>query len=152
MIDNRICSKETALKIKEVLRKAVKEGTAKNIYSPNYSVAGKTGTCQAEYWTDHMYYISSFTGFFPVEEPEYSCIVVIHKPKKNGFYGNRVAAPVFQKIAQKVYAATPIMNNVQLEDKSYAKLNSSYSKLNKIAQKKTHNYAKCKRNVRNGCG
>jgi len=134
VIDKHICSEETALKIKEVLRNAVKNGTAKNIYSPNYSIAGKTGTCQAEYWTDHMYYISSFTGFFPVEEPEYSCIVVIHKPKINGFYGNKVAAPVFKKIAQKVYAATPIVSEVAINSE-YVALNSNYNRYHSNAQK-----------------
>jgi len=134
IIDKHMCSKETAAKVKEVLKNAIKRGTAKNIYSPNYSLAGKTGTCQAEYWTDHMYYIASFTGFFPVEDPKYSCIVVIHKPLENGYYGNKVAAPVFKKIAEKVYAATPIVKKVAGDKKTYVKLDFDFSKYDKASQ------------------
>ena len=135
VIDEHICSKETANKVKEVLRNAIKRGTAKNIYAADYSLAGKTGTCEAEYWTDHKYYIASFTGFFPVENPKYSCIVVIHKPQENGYYGNKVAAPVFKKIAKKVYAATPVVNEVDAKKKTFVKLDFDFSKYNKTAQK-----------------
>jgi cell division protein FtsI (penicillin-binding protein 3) len=55
-----------------------------------------------------MQYISSFVGYFPADKPKYSCIVVIHKPnKKKGYYGATVAAPVFKKIADKIYSLTP---------------------------------------------
>ena len=134
VINKQICSKQTIKKVKEILRNVVKRGTAKNIYSENYSIAGKTGTCQAEYWTDHMYYIASFTGFFPVEEPKYSCIVVIHKPTKHGYYGSTVAAPVFKKIAQKIYAATPTYHPVKKGDVTYAKLENNYNEYNKRSQ------------------
>jgi cell division protein FtsI (penicillin-binding protein 3) len=76
-------------------------------------MAGKTGTCQTEYWIAPDLYISSFAGYFPAENPKYSCIVVIHKPdKKIGYYGNVVAAPVFKKIAQKIYSETPIEKTI----------------------------------------
>ena len=77
-------------------------------------MAGKTGTCQTEYWKEPGLYISSFAGYFPADNPKYSCIVVIHKPdKKIGYYGNVVAAPVFKKIAQKIYTDTPIIDTVE---------------------------------------
>lgn len=128
IINKKICSKPTIEKAKEMLRNVVERGTATNIYSKNYSIAGKTGTCQAEYWTDNMYYIASFTGFFPVENPEYSCIVVIHKPTQNGYYGNVVAAPVFKKIAQKIYAATPQIETVKKGDASFVDLENHFNK------------------------
>jgi len=49
-------------------------------------------------------YQASFVGYFPADNPEYSCIVVINNPTQNGYYGSIVAAPVFKKIAEKVYA------------------------------------------------
>ncbi len=131
VIDEQICSPETVSQVKEILKNVVRRGTANNIRLPGYSLAGKTGTCKAEYWTDHMYYISSFTGFFPVENPEYSCIVVIHKPVKNGFYGNVVAAPVFRKIARKIYSATP--EEVYLtQEPAFQKLEKEYSRYDAI--------------------
>jgi len=116
IINPSICSKETAKKVQKMMQNVVekKHGTAHNIYSPSFSMAGKTGTCQTEYWKEPGLYISSFAGYFPVENPKYSCIVVIHKPdKKIGYYGNIVAAPVFKKIAQKIYSETAIEDRLK---------------------------------------
>jgi cell division protein FtsI (penicillin-binding protein 3) len=141
IINSSICSKETINKVKQMMINVVekKHGTAHNIYDKNFSMAGKTGTCQTEYWKNSNLYISSFAGYFPVEDPKYSCIVVIHKPNKTkGYYGNVVAAPVFKKIAQKIYSETPVVQeqkflneiNILKEDGNdtnpyYMSLNSS---------------------------
>ena len=141
IINSSICSKETINKVKQMMINVVekKHGTAHNIYDKNFSMAGKTGTCQTEYWKNPNLYISSFAGYFPAEDPKYSCIVVIHKPNKTkGYYGNVVAAPVFKKIAQKIYSETPIVQeqkfsneiNIIKEDDNdtnpyYMSLNSS---------------------------
>lgn len=133
IINPSICSKETAKKVQKMMQNVVekKHGTAHNIYSPSFSMAGKTGTCQTEYWKESGLYISSFAGYFPVENPKYSCIVVIHKPdKKIGYYGNIVAAPVFKKIAQKIYSETAIEDRLkgieitELESENKTHINS----------------------------
>lgn len=81
-------------------------------------MAGKTGTCQTEYWTGNTQYVSSFAGFFPAKNPKYSCIVVVNKPnKKKGYYGATVAAPVFKAIAQKIYASNLQEKEVLLSEK-----------------------------------
>lgn len=140
VIHPQVCSQETIDKVKEMMLNVVKRGTADNIYDPNFSMAGKTGTCQTEYWTDDTKYISSFVGYFPADEPKYSCIVVIHKPdKKKGYYGNIVAAPVFERIARKIYTDTPIEEKVSFEnelasvdkayDGYYAKANENFTKM-----------------------
>jgi cell division protein FtsI (penicillin-binding protein 3) len=119
VIHPQICSQETIDKVKEMMLNVVKRGTAENIYDPNFSMAGKTGTCQTEYWTDDTKYISSFVGYFPADEPKYSCIVVVHKPnKKKGYYGNIVAAPVFERIARKIYTDTPVVEEVKFTEKA----------------------------------
>jgi len=138
VLNKAICSKETAKKVQQMMKNVVekKHGTAHNIYSPNFSMAGKTGTCQTEYWLEPGLYISSFAGYFPAENPKYSCIVVIHKPdKKVGYYGNVVAAPVFKKIAQKIYTDTPIVDEVNdLEDQHLA-IKTNYENYFETAQK-----------------
>ncbi len=135
IIDDRICSKETVAKVTKMMENVVRRGTAKNIYDKNYSMAGKTGTCKAAYWTDNPYYIASFAGFFPVEDPKYSCIVVIHKPnKKKGYYGSTVAAPVFKKIAEKIYTSTLNYVVVPAREVEYATLDKSHQKYHKQAQ------------------
>ena len=78
------------------------------IYDPNFAISGKTGTCQLDYNTEEVQYVASFVGYFPSDQPKYSCIVVIHRPdKEKGYFGNQVAAPVFQTIAHKLYSSIP---------------------------------------------
>ncbi|MGI9532743.1 penicillin-binding protein [Lutimonas sp.] len=140
VIHPQICSQETIDKVKEMMLNVVKRGTADNIYDENFSMAGKTGTCQTEYWTDDTKYISSFVGYFPADQPKYSCIVVVHKPnKKTGYYGNIVAAPVFERIARKIYTDTPVVEEVHFAQQLpevearyagyYKKANEEYSKV-----------------------
>ena len=112
-----ICSEETLGKLQKMMKMVVEsdQGTAHNIYSDNISIAGKTGTCQRDYNTDDLQYISSFVGYFPADKPQYSCIVVIHKPnKKKGYYGSTVAAPVFKKIADKMYRSIPKEEKIEV--------------------------------------
>ncbi len=120
VLRDRIASTETLDKVREVLKNVVKRGTATNIYSPNFSMAGKTGTAR-KYVTykdskgkiigggyPSGRYIASFAGFFPAEKPKYSCVVVIHDPDvKKGYYGATVAAPAFKEIAHKIHTVTP---------------------------------------------
>lgn len=118
IINPKICSRETLKQIKEILKNTVRRGTGRSLYSPDFSMAGKTGTAQTEYWMpdwkSNRRYISSFAGFFPAENPKYSCIVIIHKPStKKGFYGGDVAGPVFKRIAQKIFTDSTIIEEVE---------------------------------------
>ena len=105
VINKAVCSPETLTKLRLLLEGVVESGTAKNINNAQYKIAGKTGTAvtlrNGRYTKDYM---TSFAGYFPADNPEYSCIVVIEDP--NGFwqYGSSVAAPVFKEIADKIYA------------------------------------------------
>ena len=78
-------------------------------------MAGKTGTAQVNYKDkSKLYYASSFVGYFPADEPKYSCIVVVHKPNvAAGYYGADVAGPVFKRIAQKIFTDSPSTNHVK---------------------------------------
>lgn len=118
VINPKICSQETVDKVKKLLENVVEHGTGSKLYSPNFSMAGKTGTCQKDYANkDKLSYISSFAGFFPADNPKYSCIVVIHEPDKSvGYYGADVSGPVFKKIAQKIFTDTPITDEVETLD------------------------------------
>ncbi len=90
--------------VKKLLEGVVENGTADNIKHSNYKISGKTGT--AKKVVNGRYanrYYTSFAGFFPSENPKYSCIVVIDNPKKYRIYGSDVAAPVFKEIADKIF-------------------------------------------------
>ena len=135
VLNPSICSKETLSKVKLMMESVVNDegGTAYNIRSKEFKIAGKTGTCQVDYNTDDVQYISTFVGYFPAEKPKYSCIVVIHKPNKNkGYYGSTVAAPVFKKIAEKLYSITPeIKAEFTWKDINNNKLNVNQIKIDK---------------------
>ena len=109
VINPAICSKSTIEAVLPLLIGVVEEGTAKNIRSSNYLIAGKTGTTVINFNNrdkgEEKEYQASFAGFFPADNPRYSCIVVINNPRENGHYGGSVAAPIFKKLADKVYAS-----------------------------------------------
>ncbi len=121
-----ICSPQTLAALQECLRGVVIEGTAAKLNTPYYSIAGKTGTALVANGTrgyaDHIYQ-SSFAGYFPAEDPKYSCIVVIkNKPFAQKFYGAEVAGPVFREIADRLYSISidglPIYQTVIKNDSS----------------------------------
>ena len=134
ILNPSICSKETLTKIKSMLFNVVDKrwGTAYQIKDSLFNIAGKTGTCQLDYTKGEVQYISSFVGYFPVENPIYSCIVVIHRPdKKLGYYGSTVAAPVFKKIAKKIYISTPKEINIKRSEISISLEKTKQTKTNK---------------------
>ena len=132
VINPKICSDETLLKVRKVLENVVKNGTGKSLYSADFSMAGKTGTAQVNYSKAEMSYASSFVGYFPADQPKYSCIVVVHNPDKSkGYYGADVAGPVFKRIAQKIFTDVPNTNkftNIKLKSKKQEALYSEFEK------------------------
>jgi cell division protein FtsI (penicillin-binding protein 3) len=131
VINPKICSDQTIKKLKAILGNVVKRGTASKLYSKDFSMAGKTGTAAANYSSNggaDKYYISSFAGFFPVENPKYSCIVVVHKPNtsNNNYYGADVAGPVFKRIAQKIFTDAPSTNEIKSLNKKVLKQEKAY--------------------------
>jgi cell division protein FtsI (penicillin-binding protein 3) len=104
-----VCSPQTLAQLRECLEGVMIEGTGKSMVSPFYAIAGKTGTALVANGTrgysDHIYQ-SSFAGYFPANDPQYSCIVVIrNKPFAHTYYGALVAGPVFKEIADKLYSS-----------------------------------------------
>ncbi|MBI35343.1 MAG: cell division protein [Flavobacteriales bacterium] len=108
IIKSSICSKESIEKLQGLLEGVVSNGTAKRPFKGSlYKVAGKTGTAVTNYSDSGIKkkkYRSSFVGYFPADNPRYSCIVVVTNPRENGIYGSSTAAPVFRKISDRVFA------------------------------------------------
>jgi cell division protein FtsI (penicillin-binding protein 3) len=110
VIINSIASRSTIRKAKKMMEGVVENGTATNLKNPNYKIAGKTGTAQIAkekygYRSgDRVSYSASFVGYFPAENPLYSCIVVVNSPSNGVYFGNVVAGTVFKEISDKVYA------------------------------------------------
>ena len=142
VINPRVCSQETIAKLKAVMQNVVKKGTGSKLYSKDFSMAGKTGTAQANYAKNggtEKHYISSFVGYFPADDPKYSCIVVVHEPNtsNNNYYGADVAGPVFKRIAQKIFTDAPSMNEIKnLNRKNKAQETSYANYYNKVQNTK----------------
>lgn len=108
VLNPAICSKSTIEQAQSLLEGVVLRGTAQNLKKAIFPIAGKTATAQiaksGSYTVDGTDYNASFVGYFPANDPQFSCIVVVNKPTKGQYYGGSVAAPVFLEIAEKVYA------------------------------------------------
>jgi cell division protein FtsI (penicillin-binding protein 3) len=107
VINQKICSDATLAQLKDLLEGVVERGTATNLRGLNYKVAGKTGTAQIAVngkGYDKSSHKASFVGYFPADNPQYSCIVVVNAPANGIYYGGSVAGPVFKEIADKVFS------------------------------------------------
>lgn len=107
VLKSSICSDNTLSIIKEMLLGVVEKGTGKAVHSDIIRIAGKTGTAQIA--SGGVYRTSghqvSFCGYFPADEPKYSCIVVIRRPRIGYPSGGTMSGGVVKAIAEKVYAS-----------------------------------------------
>ena len=109
VLDESICKSSTVKAAQQSMEMVITEGTGKPAFKDMpFPVAGKTGTAHVadgniKYYD--MVYQASFVGYFPANDPVYSCIVVVRtKPHAYLHYGGQIAAPVFREIAIKLYA------------------------------------------------
>jgi cell division protein FtsI (penicillin-binding protein 3) len=110
VINPKIASEKSIAMAKTMLEAVVDHGTGSVLKNPIYKVAGKTGTAQVAQnrgGYNKTNYKGSFVGYFPAENPKYSCIVVINNPTTGGYYGGVISAPVFREIADRIYATDP---------------------------------------------
>ena len=107
VLKSSICSDKTLEIIKDMLLGVVEKGTGKAVHSDIIRIAGKTGTAQIA--SGGVYRTSghqvAFCGYFPADEPKYSCIVVIRRPRIGYPSGGTMSGGVVKAIAEKVYAS-----------------------------------------------
>ena len=123
----RVISSETSDVMRNLLGGVVKNGTGKKAFSELITVGGKTGTSQklvdGRYSKQH--YNSSFVGFFPVENPQVVCLILLNSPDQ-GRYGGLVAAPIFKNVTERIvqtdiekfqqYLNPDLMQNLKFAD------------------------------------
>jgi cell division protein FtsI (penicillin-binding protein 3) len=110
IINPQVVKPSTVAMAKKMLEGVVERGSGKGININAFKVAGKTGTAQIAYGGksyggpgNHSYQ-ASFVGYFPADNPLYTCIVIVYNPSAGNYYASAVAAPVFKEIAEKVYS------------------------------------------------
>jgi cell division protein FtsI (penicillin-binding protein 3) len=119
VVDEQIVKKSTIKKAKQMLEGVVQNGSGKGLNITAFKVGGKTGTAQiartgvkrgsgktAYGEIGERNYQASFVGYFPADNPLYTCIVIINSPSNGVYYGGLVAGPVFKEIAEKVYSSS----------------------------------------------
>ena len=107
VINERIASERTISTLQTLLKGVVQNGTAKSMSKLGFSVAGKTGTAQISQGSagyNKKNYTATFVGYFPADNPKYSCIIVVSNPRGKRYYGSSVSGPVFKELAEKIYA------------------------------------------------
>ncbi len=121
VINSSICKSSTIKAIRHALEGVVEHGTAETKWyadgrtlregakSKKLKIAGKTGTAQRfanGSYSGNGHYVS-FAGYFPADEPQYTCVVVIDARPGGNFGrpgGGYMAGPVFRNFAEQVYA------------------------------------------------
>ncbi|RLD45354.1 MAG: hypothetical protein DRI89_01195 [Bacteroidetes bacterium] len=108
VLNPQIASAKTIQQARQLMEGVVLEGTARRLKNDYFTTAGKTGTAKiaGRNGYERGAYNSTFIGYFPADNPQYSCIVVVQRPSENGYYGGTVAGPVFKEIAAKVFSTT----------------------------------------------
>lgn len=102
-------AKEKSIKeLQTILEQVVSVGLGKKAGSPNFKVAGKTGTAQISkgaggYKSGGTSYLISFAGYFPADAPRYSCIVCIQKSGLPAS-GGTMCGKVFHEISEGIMA------------------------------------------------
>ncbi len=111
VLKEHVCSAETAKQMREMLVGVVEHGTGSNIYNTVYGIGGKTGTTQRI--NNKSIKNSSFVGFFPADNPRYTCLVLV---EQTSIAGRHAAAPVFKQIADCVVAFDSELGSVRMQD------------------------------------
>jgi cell division protein FtsI (penicillin-binding protein 3) len=113
-----VASPSTIKSLHTALEGVCINGTAKKLFVNSlYKVAGKTGTALVsngtKFYSEGIFQ-SSFVGYFPAENPQYTiAVIIINKPHAANHFGASVAGPVWKEIADRLYS-TYIQNKMEL--------------------------------------
>lgn len=113
VINPSMCKDTTLMEIKKMLIGVLENGTAKDVRSKFFQIAGKTGTALIAGGGGYSGYYVSFCGYFPAENPKYTCFVGIRKPKGVPS-GGRQAGMVFKNIAEQTYLRKTLLTTEEI--------------------------------------
>lgn len=116
-INSQVCSESTAKKMRYLLSLVVdgEHGTARALKNPYVKLAGKTGTCYTVNPETRQYDTArkrlAFCGFFPADNPEYSCIVLTYHPRETAFGAATTSGVVLKNTAISMYSRGMLGNH-----------------------------------------
>jgi cell division protein FtsI (penicillin-binding protein 3) len=114
----RVMSAATARAVRDMLQLAAGPGgTAPRAQALGYSVGGKTGTARKQegksYATDK--YRAWFVGLAPVNNPRIVVAVMVDEPRKGGYFGGDVAAPVFSQVVAQTLRSMAVPPDIEFK-------------------------------------
>jgi len=110
----QVISKQTSEQVRSMMEYVVSQGTGGNAYLEGYSVGGKTGTAEQDIG-ENTWYVASFVGIAPANNPEISVLVALFDPKGASHGGGAIAAPVVKNIIEDTMRYLQIQPNVSSE-------------------------------------
>ncbi|MBX7045534.1 MAG: PASTA domain-containing protein [Ignavibacteria bacterium] len=118
----QVISQNTAKLLSTLMIGVVETGTATDAQIGGVKIAGKTGTAQRVVDGKHSSgsHTGSFVGFFPADNPQFLITVILDDPKGGQFYGGKIAAPVFKRVAERIigFSGNLNLNEPKFESKT----------------------------------
>ncbi len=107
----QVISKETANKMKEMMKSVVEDGGGKYAQVKGYTIGGKTGTSEPD--PNHLEngYVASFVAIAPVDNTELVVLLTLYAPRTSNYYGGSIAAPAVSQILAEVLPYLDIPSN-----------------------------------------
>ncbi len=102
VVKRQVVSRKTSDYLRKAMRQTVTDGTGKKVNIDGYTIGGKTGTAQQGVRSLNEH-VLSFAGYFPVENPQYTILTTVYKPRPyvNGVStGTLMAKDVIEYIIQ----------------------------------------------------
>ncbi|MCU0411185.1 MAG: penicillin-binding transpeptidase domain-containing protein [Bacteroidetes bacterium] len=116
----RVATADVVGLLRSAFEQTVQVGTGTMVRMDGVRIAGKTGTSRK--LVDGKYslkdYTASFVGFYPAEDPQVACLVMLDNPRGRSYYGGETSGPVFKAIAERVihtserFSRAPIAENL----------------------------------------
>jgi len=103
-VTRQVVSKETSEMIRQISEEAIRLGNSR-AYVPGYQVGGKTGTAQKMVDGAYRdgYFVSSFVGAAPMNDPEIVVLAIVDEPVSGRHYGNTTGAPIAHAIFSETF-------------------------------------------------
>ena len=107
----QVISKETANKMKDMMKSVVEDGGGKYAQVKGYTIGGKTGTSEPD--PNHLEngYVASFVAIAPVDNTELVVLLTLYAPRTSNYYGGSIAAPAVSQILAEVLPYLDIPSN-----------------------------------------
>ena len=109
--ERQVVSKDTADKMKSIMKDVVEVGGGSYAKVAGYTVGGKTGTSEPDPNHPENGYVASFLAIAPVENTKVVCLLTLYGPQASNHYGGRIAAPAVSQILTEVLPYLDIPSN-----------------------------------------